>query len=92
MTVDSTTGSIFVSKSKPVGTYTVKVIGNLPDLVTTTSAIFTIKIENTAPVFSSALSNVTVPLMKSVNYPFPIIADLDPGAYTYVSVVNDNAT
>ena len=91
MSVDSTTGSIFVSKSKPAGTYTVKVIGTLPDLVTTTSAIFTI-IVNTAPVFSSALSNVTVPLMKSVNYPFPSIIDPDPGAFTYVSVVKDNAT
>ena len=67
-------------------------IGTLPDLVTTNSAIFTIKIENTAPVFSSALSNVTVPLMKSVNYPFPSIKDPDPGAFTYVSVVKDNAT
>jgi hypothetical protein len=69
------------------------VIGTLPDLVTTTSAIFTIKIEaNTVPKFSSPLSNVTVPLMTLVNYPFPIIEDPDQGATTSVSVVKDSAT
>lgn len=37
MSVDSLTGSIFVSISKPVGTYQIKLIGTLPDSVTTTS-------------------------------------------------------
>jgi len=91
MSVDSATGSIFVSKSKPAGTYTVKVIGTLPDLVTTSSAIFTIKI-NTVPVFSSTLTNVTAPLMTSTNYSFPSITDPDVGATTSVSVVKDSET
>ena len=51
MSVDSSTGTIFVSKSKPAGTYTVKVIGTLPDLESSNSAVFTITIINTAPVF-----------------------------------------
>ena len=42
MSVDSATGAIFVSQLKPIGTYTIKVIGTLPDFVTTTSEIFTI--------------------------------------------------
>ena len=59
MSVNSATGSIFVSKSKPIGTYTIKVIGTLPDFTTSTSAIFIIKVkENTVPVFSSPLLNV----------------------------------
>jgi hypothetical protein len=40
MSVDSATGSIFVSKSKSVGTYTIKIKGILPDLVSTTTEIF----------------------------------------------------
>jgi hypothetical protein len=44
MSVDSETGTINVSKSKPAGTYTVKVIGTLPDLATTHSENFTINI------------------------------------------------
>ena len=44
MSVNSTTGSIFVSKSNPAGTYTVAVIGTLPDLATKHSEIFTINI------------------------------------------------
>jgi hypothetical protein len=51
MSVDSSTGTIFVSKSKPAGTYTVKVIGTLPDQVSSNSAVFNITIINTAPVF-----------------------------------------
>ena len=65
-------------------------IGTLPDLVTTTSAIFTIKIEaNTVPVFSSSLTDITVALMTSTKYQFPTIYDPDPGATTFVSVVKD---
>ena len=68
-------------------------IGTLPDLVTTTSAIFTIEIEaNTVPVFSSDLSNVIAPLMTSTIYQFPSITDPDTGATTSVSVVKDSAT
>jgi hypothetical protein len=40
--VNSVTGTIFVSKLKQIGTYTIKVIGTLPDFVTSTSAIFKI--------------------------------------------------
>jgi hypothetical protein len=59
MSVDPATGTIFVSKLKPIGTYTIKVIGTLPDLATSTSAIFKINVvENTVPVFSSPLLNV----------------------------------
>jgi hypothetical protein len=91
MSVNQTTGSISVSNLKPVGTYTVKVIGTLPDLVTTTSAIFTI-IVNTVPVFNTSLNNVTVPLMTSQNYTFPSITDPNIGATTSVSVVKDSST
>jgi hypothetical protein len=34
VSVDSVTGNIIVSKDLPVGTYQIKVIGTLPDLVT----------------------------------------------------------
>jgi hypothetical protein len=54
MSIDSATGEIFVSKLKPNGTYTIKVIGTLPDLFTTTSAIFTINVKenkNRLPFF-----------------------------------------
>ena len=37
MSVNPSTGSIFVSISKPAGTYQIKVIGTLPDSITTTS-------------------------------------------------------
>ena len=89
MSVNSVTGSIFFSKLKPVGTYTVKVIGTLPDL-SKTSADFTINIlPNTVPVFSSSLTDITVALMTSTKYQFPTIYDPDPGATTFVSVVKD---
>ena len=52
ISVDSTSGSIFVSQFKPVGTYKVKVKGVLPDQITSTFAIFTIIIsDNSPPVF-----------------------------------------
>jgi hypothetical protein len=41
---DTKTGNIILSKSKPVGTYKVKVIGTLPDLVTSTEQTSIIKI------------------------------------------------
>jgi hypothetical protein len=95
MSVNSTTGAILVSSLKPAGTYNVKVIGtlSLPELTTSTSANFTIIIKaNTVPIFSSPLTDMTAPLMKSTNYPFPSITDPDPGATTSVSVVKDLAT
>ncbi len=61
----------------PAGKYFIKVIGILPDLATTTSAIFTIIIENTAPVFNSSLIDCTVPLMIETIYTFPSISDPD---------------
>lgn len=45
MSINPTTGRIFVSKNKPIGTYTIKVIGTLPDLETKTSAIFQILVK-----------------------------------------------
>jgi hypothetical protein len=63
--------------------------------MTSTSAIFKIIITtqaNTVPIFSSPLTEMTAPLMKSTNYPFPSITDPDPGATTSVSVVKDLAT
>jgi hypothetical protein len=91
MSVDSTSGAIFVSSLKPNGTYFVKVIGTLPDLFSTYSEIFTINM-NTVPVFSNSLTDVIVPLMQSVNYPFPSIIDPDYGSTTFVSVVKDSVT
>jgi hypothetical protein len=93
MSVNSATGAIFVSTLKPLGTYNIKVIGTLPDLVTTTSAIFTITIKgNTIPVFSTPLTDITSPLMTSTTYKFPSITDPDIGATTSVSLVKDLAT
>ncbi len=45
MSVNPITGTIFVSKKKPIGKYSIKVIGTLPDLMTTTSANFDINIK-----------------------------------------------
>lgn len=42
MSVDPSSGTIFVSNNKPIGSYSIKVIGTLPDLVSTTFATFTI--------------------------------------------------
>ena len=88
--VNPTTGSISVSKNKPVGNYTIKVIGTLPDLVTTFSATFTININATfkyIPVFSSPLNNVNVLLMKLHTYKFPSIIDPSIGGNSSVSFV-----
>ena len=41
---DSSTGAIKVNTNKAPGTYSVKIIGTLPDLTTTEYEIFTIKI------------------------------------------------
>jgi FKBP-type peptidyl-prolyl cis-trans isomerase len=46
----------------PSGKYEIKIIGILPDLITTTSAIFTIIIGNTPPVFDSSLNTGRTPL------------------------------
>jgi hypothetical protein len=86
--VDSTTGSIFVSKYKPRGTYQVKIIGTLPEY-TTSSAIFTVAVLNTAPVFKTSLADVPpVPLMSSYNYLLPEIFDPDVGDNPTVTVEN----
>ena len=86
--VDPTTGTIFVSKSKPRGTYQVKIVGTLPEY-TTSSAIFTVAILNTAPVFKTSLGVVPpVPLMSSYNYPLPEIFDPDAGDTPTVTVEN----
>jgi hypothetical protein len=41
---DLSTGAIKVNTNKPLGTYSAKIIGTLPDLTTTKSEIFTITI------------------------------------------------
>jgi uncharacterized protein YlxW (UPF0749 family) len=41
---DLNTGAIKVNTNKPAGTYSIKVIGTLPDLTTTKNEIFTITI------------------------------------------------
>ena len=106
MSVDSASGAIFVSQLKPIGAYTIKVIGTLPDLVTTTSEIFTIIVtsayiktitnvkvnKNRVPDFQFPLKNVLVPLMISYTYMFPKIIDLDYGDQTNVNAVEDSAT
>jgi hypothetical protein len=77
-----------VSKSKPRGTYQVKIVGTLPEY-TTSSAIFTITVKNTAPVFKTSLAVVPpVPLMSSYNYPLPEIFDPDAGDTPTVTVEN----
>jgi len=55
MDVNSTAGTIFVSSTKLPGTYTIKVKGILPDLVSSTSEIFTILIKekNMPPIYLS---------------------------------------
>jgi hypothetical protein len=54
LSVNPSTGTIFVSDKKLPGTYKIKVIGTLPDLVTTYSAYFTINIteSNNPPYFT----------------------------------------
>jgi hypothetical protein len=72
--VDSTNGKIFVSKYKPPGKYEVKIIGILPE-DSINSAVFTILIKNTAPVFLTSVSDLIVPLMS--NFSLPGIFDPD---------------
>jgi hypothetical protein len=68
-----------------MGTYTIKVIGILPDFATSYSALFKIYVkENTVPIFSSPLTNVKVSLMTKYNYKFPEIIDPDKGAKTSI--------
>ena len=67
-----------------------KVKGVLPDFVTYSEAIFTIIIPNNSPpVFSTNLSNITVALMKSEIYQFPTITDINAGDTTSISVIKD---
>jgi|LauGreDrversion4_2_1035121.scaffolds.fasta_scaffold38394_1 hypothetical protein len=84
MSVDPTTGTIFVSKSKLPGTYYLKVTGSLPDYVTNSFDVFTITVLlpipiNYPPLFSTSLSDTTVPLMTSSIYTFPSITDQNSG-------------
>jgi hypothetical protein len=44
MSVNSKTGTIKVAQNKPIGTYFVKVIGVLPDLISSSFFIFKIEI------------------------------------------------
>lgn len=89
MSVDLNSGKISVSKSKPAGTYTMKIIGTLPDL-TTTAQIFTIIIRiNFEPSFKTSLSDLPVPLNKKTIFTFPDIIDPDFGDITSISIVKD---
>jgi hypothetical protein len=49
MSVDSATGTIKIHQSKPDGTYHIKVIGTLPDLITTSSVQITIIVKQNSP-------------------------------------------
>jgi hypothetical protein len=94
MSVDPDSGKITVSKSNPPGTYTIKIIGTLPDL-TSTVQIFTITIgKNSLPTFQTPLSNITVPLNDPKTYTFPQIIDQNVGDITSISIVKvkDSAT
>jgi hypothetical protein len=53
ISVDYTTGAITISTTKAPGTYSVKVIGTLPDLVTTKNEIFSITIGGGGPANSA---------------------------------------
>jgi hypothetical protein len=53
LSVNQSTGTIFVSDKKLPGTYNIKVIGTLPDLITTYSANFTIIITASDPPYFS---------------------------------------
>jgi hypothetical protein len=49
MSVNSVNGTITVSKLKPVGNYTIKIIGTLPNLFTTHLEIFNLIITPNSP-------------------------------------------
>lgn len=44
VSVDSLSGTMTVAMAKPPGTFSIKIIGMLPDLLTSTSFIFTLNI------------------------------------------------
>ena len=71
-------------------------IGTLPDLVTTTFAIFTIvltpPLANTPPVFKTILLDATVPLKTSGSYFFPVISDPDTSDTPVISVVKESVS
>lgn len=93
MIVNPVNGTIFVSNKKPIGLYTIKVVGTLPDSLTTSSAIFKIKVkENTPPIFAYPLPDVKVSLMTSYTYQFPKIINLEKGENTRISSVIDSQT
>jgi hypothetical protein len=96
VSIDALTGTLTVDISKPSGTYSIKVIGTLPDLLTQTSSIFTLNIGvagNNPPTFISTLSDPPpVPLKSFYSFQFPSTTDIDIGDTASVSVVKDLAT
>ena len=85
---DLYTGAIKVNTNKPTGTYSVKVVGTLPDLTTTKSEIFTITINppNQLPQLSSPLSAQSVALMGTITVT-PSMSDPDTGDTVTISAV-----
>jgi hypothetical protein len=84
-----------VALSKPAGTYNIKIVGTLPDLTTTTFALFTITVlpaTNIPPFFVSALTDITVPLKATVSYSFPEMKDSDTGDLVSLSLVKDSSS
>jgi hypothetical protein len=85
---DLNTGAIKVNTNKAAGTYSIKVIGTLSDLITTKSEIFTIKInpKNQLPYFISPLSAQSVALMGTITVT-PSMSDPDTGDTVTISAV-----
>jgi hypothetical protein len=95
ISINPTSGQINVALSKPAGTYNIKIVGTLPDLTTTTFALFTISVlpaTNIPPFFASALTDITVPLKTTFSYPFPAMSDLDTGDVASLSLVKDSVS
>jgi hypothetical protein len=91
ISINPSSGEITVAQTKPAGTYNIKIVGTHPDFTTTTFALFTI-IVNSRPVFASPLTDITVPLMSTVPYPFPVMIDSDAGDVVTLSFVKDFTT
>jgi hypothetical protein len=89
--VEPSSPTIVVDQPKAPGTYFVKVVGTLPDLITTTFHIFTINIgypgPNYAPYFTSyTFPDIILPLKQTYTYPLPPGTDPDSGDIVTISL------
>ena len=63
---------------KPAGTYSINLVGTLPDLVTKTSSTFTIVITNSPPLFTrDHPENVKIMVNTVLYIPLPPYSDLE---------------